>query len=139
MHLDPYRTPVRQRRAPDAILPEIIIQSALDRLYSLRDAASVELRLIETPAHLANRTFHVALTPMGHFLEDEPLSAPALTATLTYAAFLEMVNGAVTPLQAYLDGSLRLKGDLELAYRIGLRLRDLFMENRRWYSASSGR
>jgi putative sterol carrier protein len=96
-----------------------IIHHGLARLHGLHETATVQLLISEQQRV---HSYLVALTLSGAFLEDEPLTEPTLRATIGFDSFLRIADGSYSPLQAYLDGQLELKGDLELAERIAAKL-----------------
>ncbi len=96
--------------------PDQIIERSLAHLHGVAETATVELLITQKHSYV------IALTPLGAFLEEEPLTEPTLRATLSFDTFLRIADGSYSLLQAYLDSQLQLKGDLQLAERIAAKL-----------------
>jgi len=114
-----------------------LIQRGLAHLHGLKETATVQLLITE---HGQEHSYLIALTHLGAFLEDEPLTEPTLSVTIGFDSFLRIADASYSPLQAYLDGQLKLRGDLELAQRIAAKLtspvktRDSLRNSERMYA-----
>jgi ubiquinone biosynthesis protein UbiJ len=102
--------------------PDEIVYQNIGRLHGLNETATVELRVINSPVQETARSYFIAITPTGVFLEEEPLTEATLVATLSYETLLRLAADSQSASQAYLSGHVTLKGDLDLAQRIAQKL-----------------
>ncbi len=102
---------------------EDILQRGADELRGLGEKASVELRLIGGADTIAKSIYSMLLTPAGASLHRERFTNPTLVVIMTSSVFHDIADGSYSPLQAYLDGKLKLQGNVELGRRIIQHLR----------------
>lgn len=100
---------------------EDIIQRAAEHLSTLSEKAVIQIRVIggDTGAKVVHS---VHLTPAGAFLHADNTQAPSLVVITTVDMFHRMAEGSYSPVQAYLDGKLKLQGNVELGKRMILHL-----------------
>ena len=103
---------------------EQIIQRGLAHIRNWNETATIELRITEMLAFERPRSFVIALTPLGAFLEEDPLTESDLTVTLSYGTLIRLTDGSYSLLEAYLAHDLEVKGDLELARRLAKRIEE---------------
>jgi putative sterol carrier protein len=96
---------------------EKILQRATDELRGLREKASIQLRLVGSGSTGA-QIYSIRLTPTGAHLHADTVTNPTLVVIATTEAFYRMVEGSYSPLQAYLDGKMKLQGNVELGRRV---------------------
>ena len=101
---------------------ETILQRAIGYLQGLNEKAAVELRVSGDTGKSANSTHSIVLTPCGAHLQTGIVTKPARVAIITSEAFYSVAEGSYSPVQAYLDGKLRLLGNVALAKRIAVKL-----------------
>ena len=114
---------IRKLTAQEGEPIEDILQRGADELGGLGEKATVELRLIGGTGPNAKRIYSMQLTPAGTFLHTESFTNPTLVVITTPEAFHDIAEGSYSPLQAYLDGKLKLQGNAELGRRIIQHLR----------------
>lgn len=102
---------------------ETILRRGIEHLGGLGKKATIELRLIPSGGSGAASVHSIILTPAGAFLHSKRIKKPVLVAISTPEAFHRMAEGSYCPVQAYLDGELRVHGNVDLGKEI---LRNLF-------------
>lgn len=97
-----------------------ILQRNLDQLRGLKEKAIVHLRVKGGPTSAEEPVsgYSIALTPSGASLDTQGFTKPTLAVILPYDTFFGIASGSYSPLQAYLDGTLKLVGNVELGKRI---------------------
>ncbi len=109
---------IRKLTAQDGEPIEDILQRGADELRGLGEKATVELRLIGGAGPNAKSIYSMQLTPAGTFLHTESFTNPTLVVITTPEAFHDIAEGSYSPLQAYLDGKLKLQGNAGLGRQI---------------------
>jgi hypothetical protein len=97
---------------------EAIIKRMLPHLGGLGKKATVELRLIPAGGSGAASVHSVILSPAGAFLHPHRVKKPTLVAISTPEAFSRMAEGSYSLVQAYLDGELKVHGNVDLGKEI---------------------
>jgi SCP-2 sterol transfer family protein len=119
---------LRKLTAQDGEPIEDVLQRGVDELRGLGEEATVELRLIGGENAGARSIYSVRLTSAGAVLHTERTKSPTLVLITTAKAFLDMADGSYSPVQACLDGKLKLQGNADLARRIIRHLGELGTE-----------
>ena len=109
---------IQKLTAQDGEPIEDILQRGVDELHGLGEKATLELRLIGAADSNAKSVYSMQFTPEGASLHTERLTNPTLVVITTLSAFHDIAEGSYSPLQAYLDGKLKLQGNVELGRRI---------------------
>ena len=99
-----------------------ILQRACNELRGLGEKALLQLRLIGTGSTDAGGNYSARLTPAGTFAHADSTTRPTLAIITTTDVFRRLANGTYSPVQAYLDGDLRLHGNVDVAKRMLLHL-----------------
>ena len=94
-----------------------ILERSLGLLSGLNEKAVFHLRVSGVPAGEPT-AYSVVLTPSGCSLQTQRFSKPTLAVILAYDSFARIADGSYSPVQAYLDGKLKLAGDVGLGRRI---------------------
>lgn len=94
-----------------------IIERNLDQLRGLKQKATVQLRITGVEKGTPER-YSVALTPSGASLQTEHFTKPTLAVILSQDTFSRIASGSYSPVQAYVDGTLRLIGNVEIGKAI---------------------
>jgi hypothetical protein len=94
-----------------------IIERGLEQLRGLNEKATLQLRVTGVPGEKRTEAYSIVVTPSGAHLETQ-FTKPTLAVILPHDSFVRIANGSYSPLQAYLDGNLRLIGNVEVGKRI---------------------
>jgi len=97
---------------------EETIERSLPRLPGLTEKAIVHLRVIGGPGQQATQNYSISLTSSGAHLQAQFTPKATLVLIASYDDFTRILNGSYSPLQAYLDGTLKPLGDIEMGKRI---------------------
>jgi hypothetical protein len=98
---------------------EAILATVSDRLRGFAENTTVELRVLSNGDAGGTRTVHtLRLTGDDASVHAGTAIKPALVAITTLDAFRHMADGTYAPVQAFLDGKLRLGGNVDLGRRI---------------------
>ncbi|MGA8311548.1 MAG: SCP2 sterol-binding domain-containing protein [Terriglobales bacterium] len=119
---------LRKLTAQDGEPIEDVLQRVVYELRGLGEKAIVELRLIGGENAGVRSIYSVRLTPADAVLQTERAKSPTLVLITTAKAFHDMADGSYSPVQAYLDGELKLQGNADLAMRIIRHLGELGTE-----------
>jgi hypothetical protein len=93
---------------------EDIIRRGLDYLGRVEAKATLELRLLDAENPESVNRYSVRLSPEGASLDVPGPKRPQMVAITTVTDFRDMAKGSYSPLQAYLDGRLRIEGNVDL-------------------------
>jgi SCP-2 sterol transfer family len=98
---------------------EAILENAAKQLQSSREKATVEVRLIGAGSNRTSK-YWMRFSGAGAFLDTraEGASKPTLVMIATLDAFRRMAEGSYSPVQAYLDGKVKLQGDVHVGKNI---------------------
>jgi SCP-2 sterol transfer family len=97
---------------------EHILRRAAERLRGLTHKATIQLRLLRVGGTAATSIHSMRLTPAGAFLHAGNVTKPTLVVITTAEAFNQMAEGSYSPVQAYLDGKIKLEGNIDLGRQI---------------------
>lgn len=95
-----------------------ILSHAADQLRSLNETATVEFRLIGPKGSGAASTYSMQLAPGGATVRAEGTAERALVVVMTAETFRRVAEGSYSPLQAYMDKRLGVRGDVDLGRRM---------------------
>jgi SCP-2 sterol transfer family len=95
-----------------------IVQHAIDQLGGMQEKAVIQLRLIGTEETAPPTIYTVQVSPARVFLTDNTVAKPTLAIITTLDVFRRMADADYSPISAYQDGKLRLRGDVGLARRM---------------------
>ncbi len=109
---------------------EDIVQRIVSELGGLRARGTFELRVLGEGDTNEVNSFSMRFTPAGTTSLTERVKKPTFVAISTHEAFRTMVQGSYSPLQAYLDGPLKLQGNVQLGRQIIQHLAGLGTETR---------
>jgi hypothetical protein len=91
-----------------------ILERAMKERPGVPIKAILQLRIhYDAPGKLRD-VFNIAINSNGGRFQKSGLGEPTLTAVLAEADFRRIVEGSYSPLQAYLDGKLYVRGDSRL-------------------------
>jgi putative sterol carrier protein len=96
---------------------EDILQRGAEQLHGLVEKGILQFRLTDTRS-----TYSILLTSSGAFVHTEHVTKPTLVVITTSDAFFDIAKGSYSPVQAYLDGKVRILGDVDLGRRVILHL-----------------
>jgi hypothetical protein len=99
-------------------LPEIVLKRVASVLRGLESKAVIALRLHDGDAEPKRKVYALHVAAGGAELRPELQATPTLSILCRRETFHELMSGAVSPVEAYLDGRLHLQGDVALAKRI---------------------
>jgi putative sterol carrier protein len=108
---------LRKLTAQDGEPIEKILQRAAGELRGLGEKASIQLRLVGSGS-TGTQIYSMRLTPTGAHLHADAVTNPTLVVIATTEVFHRMAEGSYSPLQAYLDGKMKLQGNVELGRRV---------------------
>ena len=94
-----------------------VIQRNLSQLRGLNEKAVVQLRITGLDKQTPER-YSIALTPSGASLQTQDFPKPTLAAILSSDTFTRIANGSYSPVQAYVDGKLKLIGNVDVGKRL---------------------
>lgn len=98
---------------------QAILATVADRLRGFAENTTVELRVQPNGDAGGTRTVHtLRLTGDDVSVHSGTATKPALVAITTLDTFHRMAQGTYAPVQAFLDGKLRLGGNVDLGRRI---------------------
>ena len=98
---------------------EAILATVADRLRGFAENTTVELRVLPNGDAGGTRAVHtLRLTGDDASVHSGAAAKPALVAITTLDTFHRMADGTYAPVQAFLDGKLRLGGNVDLGRRI---------------------
>jgi hypothetical protein len=95
-----------------------IVQHAVEGLCGLERKALIQLRVIEAGAAGTLTTHSIELTPSGISTNPENVANPALVIITTADTLRRLADGSYSPIAAYLEGKVGLRGDVGLAGQI---------------------
>jgi hypothetical protein len=103
---------------------ETILERGVSMLKGLKEKATLEIRVRGTKGETKAVTHTVVLTGSGASLRKGSIdgSKPTLAAILPADAFYQIADGSYSPVQAYLDGNLKLIGNVDVGRRMILHL-----------------
>src|SRR5262249_14209983 len=96
-----------------------IIRRIASELSGLDTKGTVEIQLVGEDSQ---SSYFLRVTPSGVTLLDEPIKDPTLVVSMPTDLFRSIAQGTHSPQQAYLDGMLKLRGDVEVVRQIVRRL-----------------
>lgn len=102
-------------------VPEIV-QQGVEKLAGLGRKAIFELRVTGGPQDHEGTVMTIQLTASGASLLSRGVEKPTLSAALTTEVFLDITRGVYSPVQAFRESKLTLRGSLDLAEAILRRL-----------------
>jgi len=91
-----------------------ILTRAMSHWHGPGEKGTLQLRINHPEPDKSREVFNIALNANGARFQKERLGAPALTVVLRAEDFRRIAEGSYSPVQAYLDGTLHLHGDVEL-------------------------
>ena len=97
---------------------EDIMKRSAAKLGDLRTEGTFELRVQGEGDTNEATSYSMRFTPAGTTLLPGRVQDPTLVTSVTHEAFRKIVYGSYSPLQAYLDGTLKLQGDAQLGRQI---------------------
>jgi putative sterol carrier protein len=92
---------------------EDILQRGAEHLRGLGEKATIQFRFTDSGS-----TYSILLTPSGAFVHPKHLTKPTLVVITNSKDFYHIAEGSYSPLQAYLDGKMRILGNVELGRQI---------------------
>lgn len=95
-----------------------IVSHAAEQLHGLKRTALIQLRVIEAGAAGTLTTLSIELTPTGVLTNPETVAEPALAIVTTADTLRRMADGSYSPIAAYLEGKVAVRGDVGLAGQI---------------------
>ena len=102
-------------------LPDTLARAASE-LTNLGVAGVLELRLLAAQGAGAVETYRVAVSSDGAVVTGKDGPAPTVVAEAPADVVRGILDGTVSPQQAYLEGAVTLAGNVDLARRIIVRL-----------------
>jgi SCP-2 sterol transfer family len=108
----------------DESIPQTV-QKGMEKLAGLGRKAIFELRVTGSPQHPEEpeeTVMTIQLTPAGANLLPQEVEKPTLSAAMTTEVFVDITRGAYSPVQAFRESKLTLRGSLDLAEAILRRL-----------------
>jgi putative sterol carrier protein len=96
---------------------EDILKRGAEQLHDLGEQGIFQFRLTDTRS-----TYSILLTSSGAFVLNKHVTRPTLAVITTSETLYNIANGSYSPVQAYLDGKIRILGNVELGRRITLHL-----------------
>jgi hypothetical protein len=103
---------------------EAILERGIGLLQGVQGKAIIEVRIRGTQEPDGTSIHSIVLSPSGAFLRKGSVESgrPTLVAIMRAEVFYGIVEGTHSPVQAYLDGKLKLLGNIELGRKLILRL-----------------
>ena len=98
-------------------VPEIV-RHGVDKLAGLGRKAIFELRLTGGPQDHEETVMTIHFTASGASLLPRRVEKPTLSAAMTTEVFLDITRGAYSPVRAFRESKLTLRGSLDLAEAI---------------------
>jgi hypothetical protein len=100
--------------------PELTLKRVASALRGLEAKALIALRLHDGDGNgdPKRKVYALHVAAGGAELRHELLAVPTLTILCRRETFHALMSGALSPVEAYLDGRLHLQGDVALAKRI---------------------
>lgn len=105
----------------DESIPQVV-QKGMEKLAGLGRKAIFELRVTGGPQHPEEMVMTIQLTPSGARLLPQEVEKPTLSAAMTREVLGDITRGAYSPVQAFRESKLTLRGSLDLAEVILRRL-----------------
>jgi hypothetical protein len=107
---------------------EHILRRVGEELRGFAGKATIRLRLIGVGKAGAKRAYSLRIAPEGASLQLETTADPDLEISTGAKTFRHITRGTYSPIQAYLDGRMYLRGNVDLgcvtefseSYRSGL-------------------
>ena len=97
---------------------EAIVERGVGYLHGLKEKATLQLRVSAVAGTKDSSTHSILLTSSGASLRPVAGTKPTLVVIITSEAFYRVAEGSYSPVQAYLDGQIRLLGNVALGKRI---------------------
>ena len=114
---------LRKLTEKDGEPAEAILQRAATQLKGLAEKANVELRVLPANGRGPKVSHFLQLTPAGAtLLPSAPPGMPTLVTIATPDVFRSIAAGTYSPLQAYLDGKLKVHGNVGVGQQMIQRL-----------------
>lgn len=99
---------------------EAILERGVSYLQGLKEKATLQLRISGVGDKRGSSTHFILLTPSGSSLQTGAVAdtKPTLVAIINSEAFYRVAEGSYSPVQAYLDGKLKLLGNVNVGKRL---------------------
>jgi putative sterol carrier protein len=98
---------------------EVEIAATFETLTSLLqdsgEKGSIQFRIIDVDRQ---RHWHLILTPKSSKLVPDSTRSPSLEIVTRSETWMAIAAGSLSPLEAFLQGSMRVRGDVELGKRL---------------------
>jgi putative sterol carrier protein len=96
---------------------EDILKRGAKQLHNLGEQGILQFRLTDIRSR-----YSILLNSSGAFVHTEHVTRPTLAVITTSETFYNIAKGSYSPVQAYLDGKIKILGNVELGRRIILHL-----------------
>jgi hypothetical protein len=97
---------------------EDVLRRAAEELRGFAEDATIQLRLIGVGKAGAKRAYSFQIKPHGARLQAELTTDPDLVISTGAETFRHLAAGSYSPVQAYLDGRMHLRGNVGLGKRM---------------------
>lgn len=95
-----------------------VLSRLASELTDFRSGGTLEIRVVDGDQAHEQESYFIEVTAMGASVQRAAIDTPSLVATMPGALLRSILQGKYSPQQAYLDGSVTLEGNVELAREI---------------------
>jgi len=118
MGAEPYAN-LRKLSAREGEPLEDILKTAATQLENFGEEAIVQVRLRATTSTGESwGAYSLRISPKDRVVQSETVDTPDLEIITTRDVFDRLAGGSYSPVQAFRDGNMRVRGDIELGKRL---------------------